>query len=99
MHPPRIQWALLGIGAAALAGCGELQGDADPTDDAVTSTNGISTVNGIATRNGISTVNGISTRNGLDVSGSGLMTTALGRTQLAYIVRCALPATASITKQ
>ncbi len=87
----------------ALAGCAEMEADVGETDEAATTENGLSTVNGLSTRNGLATINGLSTRNGLATiyglsSTSGLMTTALGRLQVSYLVRCALPANASITK-
>ncbi len=81
-----------------------MQADVGDSDNAVSTDNGLSTVNGIAIANGLSTVNGLSIANGLSTvnglaSGSGLMTTDTGRTQISYIVRCALPAGASITKK
>lgn len=88
----------------ALAGCAEMEGDVGESTDEATTENGLSTINGLSTRNGLSTINGLSIINGLSTinglaSGTGLMTTAGGRTQIRYIVRCALPATSSITKK
>src|SRR4051794_25791374 len=88
----------------ALAGCAEIDSDVGQTDDPLATDNGLSTVNGLSVANGLSTVNGLSIANGLSTvnglsSTSGLMTTATGRTQISYIVRCALPATVSITKK
>lgn len=94
--------------ALAFMGCADLEGDvgADELvdDEALTSTNGLPTVNGLATANGLATVNGLCIANGLaTVNGlataNGLMTTTAGRQQVQYIVRCALPPTASITKK
>jgi hypothetical protein len=105
---------VLPVLTSALIGCAELEGDvgADGVvdDAALTSDNGLPTVNGLAVVNGLPTVNGIPTVNGLCIanglatttglaSTSGLMTTIPGRKQVEYIVRCALPPTASITKK
>jgi hypothetical protein len=104
MHPPRMPWIFLGVGAA-LVGCGELQGEEDGSDNAAATTdNGLRTANGLACDNGLRTANGLYMANGLSTtdglaSGSGLMTTALGRQQVSYMVRCALPIGASITKK
>jgi hypothetical protein len=92
----------LAVGGA-LSGCAEVAGDVGAFEDEATTDNGLSTVNGLSVVNGLSTVNGLSIVNGLSTvngvpSGSGMMTTATGRAQVAYIVRCALPASASITK-
>jgi hypothetical protein len=83
-----------------------MQGDVgNPDDQAATATeNGLHTVNGLYTKNGLHTVNGLDITNGLHTvnglqSASGLMTTALGREQVSYIVRCALPAGATVVKQ
>src|SRR5262249_45025927 len=95
----------LALSAAALIGCGEMEGDVgNSTDNAAATDNGLGTVNGLGTANGLGTVNGLGTANGLGTvnglsSGNGLMTTSSGRTQISYIVRCALPAGHSITKQ
>ena len=94
--------------ALVLMGCAELEGDvgADEVvdDDALTSDNGLPTVNGLAIANGLPTANGLAIANGLATanglaSTNGLMTTTAGRKQMQYIVRCALPPTASITKK
>jgi hypothetical protein len=90
--------------ATALMGCEEMQADVGDSDQALATENGLSTVNGLSVKNGLSTVNGLSVKNGLSTvtglaTGSGLMTTDAGRMQVTYLVRCALPATVSITKQ
>jgi hypothetical protein len=97
-----------------LVGCAELDGDVGADigvdDEAITAENGLPVVNGLVVSNGFPSINGLPASNGLSLSsglstatglasGSGLMTTALGRTQIGYLVRCALPATASITKK
>src|SRR6185312_12051405 len=46
----------------------------------------------------LTSINGLQTSNGLCRT-NGLQTTTLGRTQVAYLVRCALPAGASIVKR
>ncbi|HVV49932.1 MAG TPA: hypothetical protein VHO06_09750 [Polyangia bacterium] len=68
------------------------------------SVNGLDTLNGLAVHNGLVVNNGLVINNGLSLSsglasGTGLMTTSEGRTQVAYLVRCALPANVSIVKQ
>jgi hypothetical protein len=97
----------LSLAAATLGGCaGETGDDVGTTEvqaDLVT-VNGLNSLNGISLSNGLNSVNGISLSNGLALSsglanGTGLMSTTLGRTQVAYLVRCALPPTASIVKQ
>jgi hypothetical protein len=91
-----------------LMGCAELEGDvgADGVidDESLTASNGLPSINGLAAPNGLPSINGLTTANGLVTanglpSSNGLMTTALGRKQVEYIVRCALPPTASITKK
>ena len=88
-----------------LIGCGEIDADVGEEGQAATATeNGLSVVNGLSVSNGLSVVNGLSVCNGLSVanglaSGSGLMASTTGRMQVTYIVRCALPASSSITKQ
>jgi len=82
-----------------------MQGDVgNPDDQAVAVENGLQSVNGLFIQNGLHISNGLDITNGLHVmnglsSGSGLMTTTLGRQQLAYLVRCALPAGATVVKQ
>src|SRR5665811_913145 len=86
--------------ALLLVGCGEMEGDVGVTEavsDLVT-TNGLVTVNGLKSVNGLDTANGLATANGLK-SVNGLMTTDTGRTEIAYLVHCALPAGTSIVKQ
>jgi hypothetical protein len=94
--------------ALVLLGCADLEGDVGADglgdDEALSTDNGLPTVNGLATANGLATVNGLCIANGLaTVNGlataNGLMTTAAGRREVEYIVRCALPPTASITKK
>ena len=96
------------LSAFVLMGCAELDGDvgADGVvdDAALTSDNGLPMVNGLALSNGLPVVNGLCLSNGLATTTglantNGLMTTTVGRKQVEYIVRCALPATASITKK
>jgi len=80
-----------------------MQGDVGGTDDPVAIENGLRIVNGLSIVNGATSVNGLRIVNGLSTTGlassTGLMTTADGRTQVKYLVRCALPATSSITKK
>lgn len=73
----------------------------------LSSTNGLAVINGLSSNglssnglssNGLTTINGLATMNGLS-STVGLMTTAAGRATVGYLVRCALPASASIVKQ
>jgi hypothetical protein len=59
--------------------------------------NGLNTQNGLGTQNGLSTQNGLNTQNGL-VDGGPLMSTPEGRTTVAYLVACALPAGRWVTK-
>lgn len=85
-------------------GCAEMDGDvgvsenaAEVSENGLSTTNGLHCTNGLSTTNGLSVTNGLATTNGLSTT-NGLMTTATGRTQVAYLVRCALPANTSITK-
>lgn len=74
-----------------------MDGDVGPQEQAATTTeNGLSLSNGLSLANGLSLSNGLSLANGLSLS-NGLMTTSTGRTQMSYIVRCALPASSSVT--
>ena len=96
-----MKWLPLALASASF-GCAEMEGDVGESTDEATTENGLSTINGLS-RNGLSTTNGLSIKRPFDHQGpvvrNGLMTTAGGRTQIAYIVRCALPATSSITKK
>jgi hypothetical protein len=60
-------------------------------------TNGLGVTNGLAITNGVITLDGLGSAAGL-ADGNGLLTTEAGRTTFAYLVRCALPATRSITR-
>ena len=87
------------LGNALLAGtaCTESVAEEDVAGndgqaDALASTNGLAAINGLTAINGLSAINGL-------VSGSPIMSTAEGRNTVSYIVRCALPAGRSITKQ
>jgi len=68
--------------------------------------NGLNMVNGLSMQNGLNMKNGLNMQNGLrmqngleDGNTSGnLMSSADGRATLSYLVRCALPAGSSITK-
>jgi hypothetical protein len=94
-----------------LVGCDEQAEDAQPSNEfALSSFNGLSGVNGLSGANGLSGVNGLSGANGLSamnglsgvngLSGTnGFMTTDGGRKTVAYLVKCALAANDSLTKQ
>jgi hypothetical protein len=88
-----------------VAGCAEgPPEDVAGDDSAILSMNGLTAINGLSSANGLSSVNGLSSANGLSsVNGlsstSGLMTTAAGRDTVSYIVRCALPAGATLVKK
>src|SRR4249920_998389 len=88
-----------------LAGCVPAPGADEPagSQSDLFTLNGLSMINGLSMTNGLSMINGLSMTNGLSgdglVSGSDLMNTAAGRTTVAYMVRCALPSGATITKQ
>ena len=58
---------------------------------------GLSSLNGLSSVNGLSSLNGLSSVNGL-TSVNGMISTAAGRTTVSYIVRCALPAGRSLTR-
>lgn len=97
-----------------LHGCGEEEdvGEEGPPSikqAAVASANGLRAINGLRARNGLSenglatingstSLNGLRSRNGLNPT-SGLMTTEEGRSTVAYLVRCALPAGQSVTQK
>ena len=99
--------------AGALMGCqpAEDDGATPDTESELATTNGLAMINGFSATNGLSG-NGLSS-NGLSgsglvlnalastglASGTGLMSTASGRTTVAYLVRCALPTGHSITKK
>ena len=59
--------------------------------------NGLSLSNGLALSNGLSMSNGLALSNGLSMS-NGLMTTSDGRRAVSYLVRCALAAGDSLSK-
>jgi hypothetical protein len=92
--------------ALGLVGCADMNGsdDIEETHSMLATTNGLGTINGLSSTNGLGTINGLGTANGLGTinglsSTNGLMTTDPGRTTVAYLVRCALPATVSIVKK
>jgi hypothetical protein len=107
--PANLRRALFALGpitlASALLGCTEpVDADANSAESAVESTNGLMTINGMTMHNGMAMNNGMTMNNGLATTNgmamnNGLMTTAAGRSTFEYIVRCALPANVSITKQ
>jgi len=79
-------------------------GEGDTATTPLSSANGLSMINGLSLTNGLSSLNGLSMLNGLAsvsgvANGVGLMTSASGRTTLAYLVRCALPAGRTIIKK
>lgn len=95
-------------------GCVGETGDEEPLDtiqlEALSSVNGLTSVNGLIGANGLSSVNGLTSVNGLSSvngltsvnglsSANGLMTTGNGRTTVAYVVRCALPAGRTLYKK
>jgi hypothetical protein len=67
------------------------------TQNGLPAINGINIQNGLNTQNGINIQNGLNTHNGLS-DGVGLMTSDAGRTTVAYLVKCALPAGRKLTK-
>ena len=91
---------VLSFGTAALAGALLVAGCAPPEDQtgsgvqqssaaASTSLNGLNSINGLNSLNGLSQITGLSSQNGV--------ITADGQKTFSYIVRCALPATQTIT--
>ncbi len=98
-------WLSLALCSVAF-GCAEMEGDVGIDESAaLVSENGIRTSNGLRVSNGLTGIssNGLSLTSGLATNAglsttSGLMTTSEGRDQVAYLVRCALPANTSITK-
>ncbi len=102
------RFPILSVGLAvvlsALAGCAEQPSDLVSDSEDLQSDNGLKTINGLKVHNGLATIeNGISVGASLKSvaglsSSSGLMTTADGRTTVTYLVKCALPAGRSITK-
>jgi hypothetical protein len=97
-----IRWSTLCAGLM-LAGCVPSTGSTGAAQSDLATVNGLSVINGLSMTNGLSMVNGLSMTNGLAgeglVSGSDAMNTDEARTTMAYLVRCALPWWASITKQ
>ena len=89
--------------ALALVGCTPSTGATGAAESDLATVNGLSMINGLSMTNGLSMINGLSMTNGLAgdglVSGSDAMNTDAARTTMAYLVRCALPAGVSITKQ
>jgi hypothetical protein len=97
------------------AGCAPMDdegegGTHETTLAAVGSTNGLLAINGLLALNGLTAQNGLLAQNGFLAqnglntgaslpSTSGLMTSAAGRKTVEYLVRCALPANRSITRQ
>jgi hypothetical protein len=102
------RFPILSVGLAvvlsALAGCAEQPSDMATDTEDLQSDNGLKTINGLKAHNGLATID-----NGLSVGASlksstglssttGLMTTSDGRITVSYLVKCALPAGHSITK-
>jgi hypothetical protein len=103
MYGSRITgWTTLCVGLA-LAGCTPSTGTSGEAQSDLATINGLSIINGLSMTNGLSMVNGLSMTNGLAgdglMSGSDAMNTDDARTTMAYLVRCALPPWATITKQ
>jgi len=100
-----LPWLTVSIAAGALAGCQEPPSPAEQSNEsALVSTNGLTMINGLTMTNGLSMTNGLTMINGLTMTNGlsstvGLMTSAGGRNTVSYLVRCALPAGTSITKQ
>lgn len=102
------RFPILSVGLAvvlsALAGCAEQPSDMATDSEDLQADNGLKTINGLKAHNGLATLdNGVSvgaslkSATGLS-STSGLMTTSDGRVTVSYLVKCALPAGHSITK-
>jgi hypothetical protein len=90
--------------AGLAAGCAPApEASGESADQYLASTNGLTMVNGLTMTNGLTMINGLTMTNGLAgdglVSGTELLNTDQGRTTVSYMVRCALPAGHSITKQ
>src|SRR5262245_8149685 len=106
----QVGWMAASLGLSAiLGGCGEIPDDATSEDFArhgaslalangLAAVNGLAASNGLASSNGLALANGLASSNGLAAS-NGLMTTDNGRRTVAYLVRCALYAGDSLTKQ
>lgn len=108
-------WSGLLVVGTLFVGCAmPMEGDMDEEENvdgvgsiaqaSTLSTNGLRTINGLTTTNGLTAVNGLRTLNGLRTMNGlsetiGLMTTSAGRDTVAYVVRCALSASQSITKK
>src|SRR2546430_2241652 len=105
MYGSRITgWTTRCVGLAlVLAGCTSSSGATGEAQSDLATVNGLSMINGLSMTNGLSMLNGLSMTNGLAgdglVSGSDAMNTDAARTTMAYLVRCALPAGVTITKQ
>src|SRR3982751_4411161 len=105
MRSPCMIWLPIALCSIAF-GCGETEGDVGIDENAaLMSENGLRVINGLRvthgvnslSTNGLSLTSGLATKAGLFAK-SGLMTASDGRDQVASLVRCALPANASITK-
>lgn len=94
----------LAVVLSALAGCAEQPSDMATDAEDLMTDNGLKTINGLKAHNGLATLeNGLSVGAGLKTSAglsstTGLMTTSDGRITVTYLVKCALPAGRSITK-
>ena len=105
MYGSRITgWTTPCVGLAlVLAGCMPSGGANGEAQSDLATVNGLSMINGLSMTNGLSMINGLSMTNGLEgeglLSGSDAMNTDAARTTMAYLVRCALPLGATITKQ
>jgi len=90
------------IGEVELVEAPEIATDPGPqalvTGNGLISVNGLTSDNGLISDNGLTADNGLTSDNGLK-SGVGLMTSPGGRTTIAYLVKCALPAGKQITKK
>ena len=109
------QWSAFLAGAVWLSGCiatPDTDTHESTSESALGTTNGLAMINGLSMVNGLTMLNGLTMINGATVSGSilplnaggltkssFLMNSAAGRSTVAYLVRCALPANHSITKQ
>jgi len=101
-------WSTWMVASAIVVGCGTGESGIESLQSieqgAVTGENGLRSINGLRSKNGLTSVNGLRTRNGLSTltglsSTTGLMTTPEGRATVTYLVRCALAADQTITKQ
>jgi hypothetical protein len=97
----------LSLGAlVGVVGCGEMAdagADEGEREFGLASLNGLVSINGLSSTNGLSSINGLSSTNGLaSINGlsstNGLITTSAGRSTIAYLVKCAVPAGHNIVK-